>query len=136
VRRREISVKDAPPPLGTYAQAVQADAVYCATQLPLDPQTGEIAAPGAPEQTQQCLENLDRVCQGARTDLDQALILRVYFVDREDWPAIERVFAERFHEHRPARVPVHVVSLGRDARVSIEATVARRGGFRPMPWHS
>jgi 2-iminobutanoate/2-iminopropanoate deaminase len=137
MKRREISVKDAPQPLGTYAQAVEADAVYCATQLPLDPSTGEIAAPGVREQTQQCLENLDRVCRGARTDLDHALILRVYFIDREDWPTIEKVFAERFHDQRPARVPVHVVSLGRGARVSIEATVGSRDESHrmPMPWH-
>lgn len=123
MKRREISVKDAPQPLGTYAQAVEADVLYCASQLPIDPSTGEIAEPWARAQTQQCLENLDRVCRGADTDLSHALILRVYFIDREDLPAIEKVFAERFRDRKPARVPVHVVSLGRDARVSIEATV-------------
>ena len=122
----EISTAAAPPPKGTYSQAVLAGStLHCATQLPIEPRSGAMVE-GTYEQARQALTNLDAVCQAAGTSLDQALLARVYFVDRADWPAVEAAFADHFPSRPPARVPVHVVSLAPGARVSIEATVALR----------
>jgi 2-iminobutanoate/2-iminopropanoate deaminase len=119
-----IGTAAAPPPRGTYSQAVLAGStLHCATQLPVEPRSGALVE-GAYEQARQALANLDAVCRAAGTSLDHALLARVYFVDRADWPAVEAAFAERFGSWRPARIPVHVVSLALGSRVSIEATVA------------
>jgi 2-iminobutanoate/2-iminopropanoate deaminase len=120
----EIDTQAAPPPRGTYSQGLLAGStLHCATQLPVEPRSGALVE-GAQEQARQALANLDAVCRAAGTSLDNALLARVYFVDRADWPAVEAAFAERFSSRPPVRVPVHVVSLALGSRVSIEATVA------------
>jgi 2-iminobutanoate/2-iminopropanoate deaminase len=50
----------------------------------------------------------------------------VYLTDLGDFEAVNRVYAEHFGEHPPARACVEVSALPRNARVEMEA-VARVG---------
>lgn len=122
---RTVTTDAAPPPAGPYSQAVElTDTVVCSTQLPRGPGSGRVAD-DVRHQALQCLDNLDAVCRAAGTDLGRAVQVRFYFVDRADLPAINEAFAEWFGDWRPARAPVHVVSLAAGASISIEAVVAK-----------
>lgn len=125
--RAYVRTRAAPQPLGPYSQAVRAaDLVFCSTQLPLDPETGELADGPAHKQAASCLDNLDAVCRAAGTSIASAVRITVYFIDRAVLPDIDRAFQQRFGDAPPARVPVQVVSLGRRALVSMDAIVAMR----------
>lgn len=122
---RHIVSEAAPTPLGCYSHAVASGGLlFCATQLPLDPVTGELADASADGQARQCLANLDAVCRAGGTTLMQAARLTVYFADRSVVASVDRAFKEWFGTKPPARVPVHVVSLARGALVSMDAIVA------------
>lgn len=123
--RIPIVSAQAPPPQGTYSHAVRAGhLLFCATQLPLDPRTGELADAAALAQARQCLMNLEAVCVAAGTSLAQAVRITVYFTDRGVIADVDRAFQLRFPVQPPARVPVHVMSLAREALVSMDAVVA------------
>jgi 2-iminobutanoate/2-iminopropanoate deaminase len=133
-KMRDIHSDEAPAPRGTYSQAVVVGSLlFCSTQLPVDPASGKIIGGTASEQAAQCLVNLDLVCRSAGTSIDRAVLVRVYFTHREDWPDVERTFARQFVGRKPARVPVHVSSLASEARVSVEATVACMPSEAPAP---
>jgi 2-iminobutanoate/2-iminopropanoate deaminase len=120
-----LTTPAAPAPLGTYSHGVRVgEVLFCSSQLPLDPASGQLCGAAAYEQARQCLENLDAVCRAASTTLAAAARITVYFLDRAVMPEVDRAFAERFGDRPPARVPVHVVSLARGAHVSMDAIVA------------
>lgn len=99
--------------------------LFCSGQIPLDPATGELAGTTAPEQTRQCLANLQAVCQAAGTSLARALRLTVYVTDLKDFVAFNEVYASFFaDDDPPARVTVEVSGLPRGAQVEIDAIVA------------
>ncbi|HTW12372.1 MAG TPA: Rid family hydrolase [Solirubrobacteraceae bacterium] len=124
----------APPPQGAYSHAVRAgELLFCSTQLPLDPRSGELAGSGAYEQARCCLSNLEAVCAAGGTALAHAVRLTVYLSDRIVLPEVDRAFREKFGEALPARVPVHVVSLARGALVSMDAIVAVGASADPAP---
>lgn len=57
-----ISTSKAPAAIGPYSQAVKAGGMlYISGQLPIDPSTGEFAAPDIAVQTRQSLENLKAI---------------------------------------------------------------------------
>ncbi len=120
--KKVIQTKAAPAALGPYSQAVAAGGmVYCAGQIPLDPQ-GNIVTGGVAEQTHQVLMNLRAVLQAAGSDLDRAVKTTVFLKDMNDFAAMNEVYGrpEYFGAHPPARSTVEVARLPRDVRVEIE----------------
>jgi 2-iminobutanoate/2-iminopropanoate deaminase len=116
---------DAPEPFGPYSQAcAAAGLLFCSTQLPIQPETGELISGSVREQASRCLANLEAVCNAARTSLDNALRVTIYFTDRSVMRDVNSAFEERFATRPPARVPIHVTSLSRDASITMDAVVA------------
>jgi 2-iminobutanoate/2-iminopropanoate deaminase len=125
VEREIIQAAGAPPAIGPYSHAVKAGGLlFCSGQIPLDPTTGEIVGVDAPQQTRQCLENLQAVCQGAGTSLAQAVRLTIYMTDLGEFAAVNEVYGSFFEQDPPARVTVGVAQLPKGAYVEIDAVVA------------
>ncbi len=117
-----IATDKAPEAIGPYAQAVEANGVvYCAGQLPINPASGAIEVVGAAEQTMQVLLNLRAVLEAAGSGLDRVVKTTVFLTDIGDFPAVNKVYAEMFAGHTPARSTVQVARLPKCARVEIEA---------------
>ena len=117
-----IATDKAPEAIGPYAQAVEANGVvYCAGQLPINPASGAIEVVGAAEQTMQVLLNLRAVLEAAGSGLDRVVKTTVFLTDIGDFPAVNKVYAEMFAGHTPARSTVQVSRLPKCARVEIEA---------------
>lgn len=122
--REIVAAPDAPPAVGPYSHAVRAGGLlFCSGQIPLDPQTGELAGESAGEQAQRCLQNLQAVCAAAGATLADALRLTVYMTDLSRFAEMNEVYASFFPIDPPARVTVGVAALPKGAQVEIDAIV-------------
>jgi 2-iminobutanoate/2-iminopropanoate deaminase len=111
----------APEAIGPYSQAtVHGGLVYTAGQIPLDPDTGELAGADIATQTHRVLENLRAVLEAAGSSLSAVLKTTVFLRDLSDFAAMNEVYASFFGDHRPARSTVQVARLPRDCGVEIE----------------
>jgi 2-iminobutanoate/2-iminopropanoate deaminase len=117
----------APAPVGPYSQAIIAgDLVYCAGQLALDPQSGQlVGSDDVRVQTRRVLDNLAAVLVAAESSLDRVTKTTVFLSDLADFQAMNEVYAERFGTHKPARSTVGAALL-RGAKVEIECIAVRR----------
>jgi 2-iminobutanoate/2-iminopropanoate deaminase len=119
---REINTPGAPAAIGPYAQAIVANGlVFCSGQIPINPASGNIEVAGAAEQTMQVLLNLRAVLEAAGSGLGKVVKTTVFLTDIGDFPAVNKVYAEMFGGHKPARSTVQVARLPKCAKVEIEA---------------
>ncbi len=123
--RQPITAPGAPAPAGPYVHAVRAgDLLFCAGQIPLHPETGEMVGETPGEQARQCLENLESVCAAAGGRLADAVRTTVYLTDIAAMPEVNEVYAELLGEDPPARVGIAVAGLPRGSQVEVDAIVA------------
>ncbi len=119
---KPVHSDNAPAAVGPYSQGISlGDFVFCAGQAGVDPATGKLVEGGVEAQTRRVLENLKAVLEAAGTDLGHVVKTTVFLTDMADFAAMNRVYAEMFGEHRPARSTVAVKGLPVGASVEIEA---------------
>lgn len=116
-----ISTNQAPKAIGPYSQAVHAGAfVFCSGQIGLDPITGDMVAGEVEEQTERAMLNLKAILECAGLGLQDIVKTEVYLTNiADDFAGMNRVYAELFKEHAPARATVGVAQLPRNALVEI-----------------
>ncbi len=123
-----VDTSNAPKAIGPYSQAVIARVermVFCSGQIPLDPQTGQLAGGGdIRQETHQVLRNLAAVLGAAGASLASVLKTTIYLVDMADFAAVNEVYATYFATRPPARATVQVAGLPRGAKVEIDAIAA------------
>ena len=120
-----VATPNAPRAIGPYSQATRAGGLlFTAGQVGFDPSTGELVDGGIAEQTERVLQNLRAILQAAGLDMAHVVKTTVFLVDMADFAAMNKVYAEAFGDHRPARSTVAVAALPRGARVEIEAIAA------------
>jgi 2-iminobutanoate/2-iminopropanoate deaminase len=123
--RTTVFAPGAPPAVGPYSHAVASGGLlFCSGQIPLDPDSGELAGATPAEQARRCLENLSLVCEAAGTALEHAVRLTIYMTDLGAFGELNDVYGSFFAADPPARVTVGVTALPRGAQVEIEAIVA------------
>jgi 2-iminobutanoate/2-iminopropanoate deaminase len=123
--RDTVTAPGAPQAIGPYSHAVRAGGLlFCSGQIPLDPQTGELASEAPAEQARRCLLNLQAVCEAAGASLQNAVRMTVYMTDLAAFAEVNEAYAEFFPSAPPARVAVGVAQLPRGAYVEIDAVVA------------
>jgi 2-iminobutanoate/2-iminopropanoate deaminase len=123
--REIVEASAAPAAIGPYSHAVRAgELLFCSGQIPLDPQTGELAGETPAEQARRCLENLSAVCVAAGGSLERAVRMTIYMTDLGAFAEVNEVYGSFFTEQPPARVTVGVAALPKGAYVEIDAIVA------------
>jgi 2-iminobutanoate/2-iminopropanoate deaminase len=125
--RNPVKADGAPAAIGPYSHAVVSNGLlFCSGQIPLDPQSGELVAGSAGDQTRRCLDNLGAVCEAAGAALADAVRLTVYATDlAADWQQINDAYGSYFGDDgAPARVAIGVAALPKGARIEIDAVVA------------
>lgn len=123
--RKTVNAESAPEAIGPYSHAVSANGMlYCAGQIPLDPESGEVVTGGPGEQTTQCLRNLEAVCEASGHKLQNAVRTTIYTTNLESFDEINEAYAAFFGQDPPARVTVGVAALPKDSLVEIDAIVA------------
>ena len=76
------------------------------------------------EQARQVLSNIDQVLAACGSRRERVLRCTVYVSDISHWPAVNKVYAEFFGEHRPARAVVPVRELHHGYAIEVEVTAA------------
>ena len=116
-----ITSNEAPAAIGPYSQAiVSGNLVFASGQIPLVPETGELADGGIKEQAEQVIRNLKAVLAAAGSDLSHVVKTTCFITDMQDFTAFNEVYTEHF-TGKPARSCVAVLALPRGALVEIEA---------------
>lgn len=116
-----------PEPIGPYSPGVVFDRlVLVSGQGATDPTTGELAGHDVETQTRQVFRNMEAILQAAGSHLGCVLRCGVFLTDLRDFEAMNRVYAEVFGEHRPARTTVQVAALpDKGLRVEIDCIAYR-----------
>lgn len=126
--REPVTAIGAPAAIGPYSHAVVAGGLlFCSGQIPLDPDTGDLAGGGPGEQATRCLANLAAVCVAAGAELKDAVRTTVYVTDMGAFGEVNDAYAAFFDAGPPARVTVGVSALPKGAAVEIDAIVALPG---------
>lgn len=119
--KETLSTPAAPAAIGPYSQAVRAgDTVYLSGQIPLDPETMQLAT-AFDDQVRRVFDNLLAVCRAAGGSFDDVVRVTIYLTDLANFPRVNEIMASYFREPFPARVTVGVASLPRGAAVEIDA---------------
>jgi 2-iminobutanoate/2-iminopropanoate deaminase len=121
--RQTISTDQAPAAIGPYAQANRiGELLFTSGQIPLDPQTGEIAGQTIEAQTERALENLKAVIEAGGGVLSDVIKTTVFLKNIDDFAKMNEVYARYFSgEFLPSRSAVAVAALPKGALVEIEA---------------
>lgn len=127
MERKLVETGEAPKPVGPYSQAVVGNGhVWVSMQLPLDPDTGALVEGPIEAEARRALENLRTVLYAAGSSLSEVLKVTVYFADLADFDRFNRVYAEFFHEARPARAALQAAALPKGARIAVDAVALVR----------
>ena len=130
--RAPLQVDGAPKAIGPYAQAQVVrlhggnKMVFTSGQIALDPRSGELVPGGVAEQTARVFQNLTAVLAGAGLTLADVVKTTVFLKSMDDFAEMNRVYAESFGEHRPARSTVAVAALPKGGLVEIEVVAIGR----------
>ncbi len=119
---KAVSSDAAPAAVGPYSQGVIAGGLlFTSGQIPLDPETGQVAAGDFQDRVKRALANLDAVLTAAGTGRDRVVKVTVFVTDMGRFGELNAVYADFFGNHRPARSVVQVAALPKGVDVEIEA---------------
>lgn len=116
----------APAAIGPYSQAIQAgDFVFVSGQLPIDAKTGGIVGNTIEEQTRQSLKNIQHILEDHQLSMENVVKTTVFLKNIQDFPAMNKVYAEFFTDPFPARAAIEAAHLPLGALVEIEVIAVK-----------
>ncbi|HYE83311.1 MAG TPA: RidA family protein [Clostridia bacterium] len=95
--------------------------LYISGQLSIDPDSRKVPEGGIEEHARLALQNVDRVLKEAGLSRDSVVQCRIYVSDIDQWDQVNKVYAEFFGGHKPARIVIPVGRLHFGCLVEIEA---------------
>ena len=119
--RAFIHTDSAPAAIGTYSQAVKVNnTVYLSGQIPLDPQTMELASEEISGQVSQVFRNLAAVCAASGGDLSNIVKLNIFLTNLSHFPIVNEIMGQYFNEPYPARAAIGVRALPKGSQVEMD----------------
>lgn len=123
--REPIRTSDAPPPAGSYSQAIRHNGVvWLAGQTPRTAD-GVLSGQSFEEQARQALRNVEAVATAAGASLAHALSVTVYLRDAERRFEFDAIWREFVVEPFPARAIVQSDLPGFDIEISAVCSQAQ-----------
>lgn len=120
--KKIVHSNNAPNPIGPYSQANQVgNLLFTAGQLGLDPKTNDLVPGGIEAETHQALTNIKHILEEAGSSMERVVKTTVYLRDMNDFPVMNKIYAEYFTKDFPARTTVQVAALPKNAAIEIEA---------------
>lgn len=117
---KAVSTEKAPAAIGPYSQAIiSGGLVYTSGQIPIIPETGELAA-GLEAQANQVFKNLTELLKAAGSDISKVIKTTVFIKHMDDFAAINAIYAQYFTKPFPARSCVEVARLPKDVLIECE----------------
>lgn len=131
--KEPVFTPKAPAPVGPYSQAIRVGPwLFLSGQIPINPDTQQIEAGDVESQTRRVMENLAAVLHEAGGSLEHLVHVTIYLSNLEDFPTVNRVYAEYVGKIPPARATVQVGALPKGARVEVTG-IARIPSTAPSP---
>jgi len=125
-----IETNNAPQAIGTYSQAVKInDTVYLSGQIPLVPETMEIAEGDISDHIRQVFDNLKAVAEAAGGDFFDIVKLNVFLTDLSHFPIVNEIMSEYFTQPYPARAAVGVAALPKGVGIEMDAVMVLRDSY-------
>ena len=107
--------------IGPYSHGVRAgDFLFCAGQIPVVPESGQIVGSDPRAQTERVLENIKIILRDQNLDFSHVVKTTVFLTDLADFTAMNEVYARYFTADFPARSTVQVAALPRGAKIEME----------------
>lgn len=126
-----------PPQVGPFSHATRwGDTLYVTGQMPTDPTTGRLVGGGIAAQANQVMTNLSAVLAQFDATLDDALMVRVYLTDFDEFEVFNTEYVKWFAGPLPSRTCVGVTGLAVGAAVEIDLIVGlsqQQPGTAPTP---
>ena len=115
-----ISTDKAPGAIGPYSQGMIAGGlVFTSGQIPIIPETGEIAE-GIEAQAEQSCRNIGAILEAAGSSFEKVVKTVCFLADMDDFTAFNEVYA-RYFTGKPARSCVAVKTLPKNVLCEVEA---------------
>jgi reactive intermediate/imine deaminase len=117
-----IKTEKMPAVKGHYSPVIEHGGIlYLSGQIPVDPEKG--AVPDTiEEQTRLVLSKIDLLLRESGSSLNQVLQVRIFVTDISLWDQVNKVYADFFKDHKPARCVVPVGKLHYGCLLEVEAT--------------
>ena len=120
-----IATNKAPAAIGPYSQAINlGNLIFTSGQIGLTSE-GVLVEGGVIEQTKQVLTNLSEVLKEAGSSLSNVVKTTVFLANMEDFAEVNKIYADFFGDHKPARSTVAVKTLPLNVSVEIEAIATK-----------
>jgi 2-iminobutanoate/2-iminopropanoate deaminase len=110
------------PAAGPYSHGVRVnDMLYCAGQVPVSPESGQLIEGDIRAQTERVLENVKLILQDQGLSMANVVKTTVFMANLGEFAAMNEVYGRYFTKDPPARTTVQVSALPRGAGIEIEA---------------
>lgn len=118
---KKVSTTEAPAAIGPYSQGmILGNLVFSSGQIPVVPETGEIAGPTIAEQAEQSCKNVGAVLTAAGSSLEKVVKTTCFLADMADFAVFNSIY-EKYFVSCPARSCVAVKTLPKNVLCEIEA---------------
>ena len=120
------STPKAPAAIGPYSQAMKANGfLFASGQIPLSPETGEIAGASIEEQAERCCRNVQAILEANGLGFADVVKTTCFLADMADFAAFNGVYGKYF-TGKPARSCVAVRELPKQVLCEIEIVAVCR----------
>ena len=117
---KKVATEKAPAAIGPYFQGIIAGGfLFASGQIPIIPQSGEIASGDISVQAQQVMKNVGEVLKAAGTDFEHVVKTTCFLADMADFAAFNSVY-EAYFTGKPARSCVAVKQLPKNVLCEVE----------------
>ena len=121
----KVATEKAPAAIGPYSQGIIANNfLFASGQIPIVPETGEIAQGDITVQAQQVMKNVGEVLKAAGTEFENVVKTTCFLADMADFAAFNGVY-EKYFTGKPARSCVAVRELPKGVLCEIEAIAVK-----------
>lgn len=115
-----VNTEKAPAAIGPYSQAiVMNNILFTSGQIPICPESGEIAGDTIEVQAEQVMKNMKAVLEEAGTGFAHVVKTTCFLKDMGDFAAFNEIYAKYF-TGKPARSCVAVKTLPKDVLCEVE----------------
>ena len=120
----KVATEKAPAAIGPYSQGIIANNfLFASGQIPIVPETGEIAQGDITVQAQQVMKNVGEVLKAAGTEFENVVKTTCFLADMADFAAFNGVY-EKYFTGKPARSCVAVRELPKGGLCEVEVIAA------------
>ncbi len=121
MRKKIVSTKKAPAPVGPYSQGVWAgNTLYLSGQIAIDATTGNLVLDKIEAETHQVMKNIEMVLSAANLTFENVIKASIFLDDMNDFSKVNVVYGSYFNANTaPARECVEVAKLPKGVNVEI-----------------